>query len=64
VSPKIPNAHEHEHQAVPSDFALRVKALESLQLEKGLMDAALLARKETWRTLTGARPTASPSSLR
>jgi nitrile hydratase len=59
VSPKLSNAHEHEHQAVPSD-SLRVKALELLLMEKGLVDpAALLDRKEAWRTLTGARPTAS-----
>jgi len=34
--------HEHEHQAVPSDFALRVKSLESLLVEKGLVDRAAL----------------------
>ena len=34
--------HEHEQQAVPSDPALRVKALESLLLEKGLVDRAAL----------------------
>ena len=34
--------HEHEHQAVPSDVALRVKALESLLTEKGLVDRAAL----------------------
>jgi nitrile hydratase len=33
---------EHEHQAVPSDVALRVKALESLLVEKGLVDRAAL----------------------
>jgi nitrile hydratase len=32
----------HEHQAVPSDVALRVKALESLLVEKGLVDPAAL----------------------
>jgi nitrile hydratase len=35
-------AHEHGHQAVPSDPALRVKALESLLVEKGLVDPAAL----------------------
>src|ERR1700676_3020941 len=30
--------HDHEHQAVPSDPTLRVKALESLLVEKGLVD--------------------------
>jgi nitrile hydratase subunit alpha len=34
--------HQHEHQAVPSDPALRVKALESLLVEKGLVDRAAL----------------------
>jgi nitrile hydratase len=33
---------EHEHQTVPSDPALRVKALESLLVEKGLVDRAAL----------------------
>jgi len=34
--------HAHEHQAVPSDPTLRVKALESLLVEKGLVDPAAL----------------------
>src|SRR5690348_18323314 len=34
--------HDHEHQSVPSDPALRVKALESLLVEKGLVDPAAL----------------------
>ena len=34
--------HEHDNQAVPSDPALRVKALESLLVEKGLVDPAAL----------------------
>jgi nitrile hydratase subunit alpha len=34
--------HEPEHQAIPSDPALRVKALESLLVEKGLVDRAAL----------------------
>ena len=32
----------HEHQTVPSDMTLRVKALESLLIEKGLVDPAAL----------------------
>jgi nitrile hydratase len=32
--------HEHDHQAIPSDPALRVKALESLLVEKGYVDPA------------------------
>jgi nitrile hydratase len=34
--------HHHDHQVVPSDFALRVKSLESLLVEKGLVDPAAL----------------------
>jgi nitrile hydratase subunit alpha len=36
------HAHEHSHQVVPSDMALRVKSLESLLVEKGLVDRAAL----------------------
>jgi nitrile hydratase len=46
LTPELPHAHEHqhdhEHQVVPSDPALRVKALESLLVEKGLVDRAAL----------------------
>ena len=44
MTPELPHAHthDHEHQAVPSDLALRVKALESLLVEKGLVDRAAL----------------------
>ena len=34
--------HDHDHQDVPSDLTLRVKALESLLVEKGLVDPATL----------------------
>jgi len=34
--------HEHSHQVVPSDPALRVKSLESLLVEKGLVDRPAL----------------------
>jgi nitrile hydratase len=41
-----PSAHEHshdqDHQAIPSDVALRVKALESLLIEKGMVQPAAL----------------------
>jgi nitrile hydratase len=48
--------HEHEHQAVPSDPALRVKALESLLVEKGLVDrAALDALVDTYENKVGPR---------
>src|SRR5450755_4350780 len=34
--------HDHDHQAVPSDPALRAKALESVLVAKGLVDRAAL----------------------
>lgn len=34
--------HDHEHSAVPDETALRVKALELLLVEKGLVDPAAL----------------------
>ena len=36
------HGHDHDHQAVPSDLALRTKALESLLTEKGLVDPKAL----------------------
>ena len=51
-----PHDHDHEHQAVPSDVALRVKALESLLVEKGLVDrAALDAIVDAYETKIGPR---------
>jgi nitrile hydratase subunit alpha len=48
--------HEHGHQAVPSDLTLRVKALESLLVEKGLVDpAALDALIDTYEHKIGPR---------
>ena len=50
------STHDHEHQAVPSDPALRVKALESLLVEKGLVDpAALDALIDTFEHKVGPR---------
>ena len=50
------SAHDHEHQAVPSDPALRAKALESLLVEKGLVDpAALDAIIDTYEHRVGPR---------
>jgi len=40
--------HDHDHSDVPSDVALRVKALESLLVEKGLVDPAALAFVNTF----------------
>jgi nitrile hydratase subunit alpha len=46
----------HDHQDVPSDLALRVKALESLLVEKGLVDrAALDALVDTYEHKVGPR---------
>jgi nitrile hydratase len=46
VTPNLSHAHQHdhdhEHQVVPSDPTLRVKALESLLVEKGLVDRTAL----------------------
>ena len=38
----LAEAHDHDHQDVPPDPALRVKALESLMVAKGLVDRATL----------------------
>jgi nitrile hydratase len=57
--PHVAHTHahqDHEHQAVPSDLTLRVKALESLLVEKGLVDrAALDAVVDTYETKIGPR---------
>ena len=51
-----PHVHDHDHQAVPPDVALRVKALESLLVEKGLVDpAALDAIVDAYETKIGPR---------
>jgi nitrile hydratase len=48
--------HAHDHQVVPSDLTLRVKALESLLVEKGLVDpAALDALIDTYEHKVGPR---------
>ena len=48
--------HDHAHQAVPSDLTLRVKALESLLVQKGLVDpAALDALIDTYEHKVGPR---------
>jgi len=54
-----PHDHDHDHdhgQHPPSDMALRVKALESLLVDKGLVDpAALDAIIETYEHQVGPR---------
>jgi nitrile hydratase len=50
------SSHDHSHQVVPSDPALRAKALESLLVEKGLVDrAALDALVDTYEHKIGPR---------
>lgn len=47
---------DHTHSTVPSDISLRVKALESLLIEKGLVDpAALDALVDTYEHKVGPR---------
>jgi nitrile hydratase subunit alpha len=60
VTPEFARAqqhdHDHDHQAVPSDPALRVKALESLLVAKGIVDrAALDALVDTYERRVGPR---------
>ena len=60
MTPNVPDEHEHqhehEHQAVPSDPTLRVKALESLLVEKGLVDrSALDTLVDTYENKIGPR---------
>jgi len=48
--------HDHDHSDIPSDPALRVKALETLLTAKGLVDpAALDAYIDTYETRVGPR---------
>ena len=50
------HGHDHDHQVVPSDPALRVKALETLMVKKGLVDrAALDALVDTYEHKVGPR---------
>jgi len=56
ASPPGEPQQPHEHQTVPSDMTLRVKALESLLVEKGLVDpAALDALVDTYEHKVGPR---------
>lgn len=49
-------AQVQDHQAVPSDVALRVKALESILVEKGMIDPATIdAVIETYESKIGPR---------
>jgi nitrile hydratase subunit alpha len=56
ATPDLAHAEDHIHQEVPSDVALRVKSLESLLVEKGLVDrAALDALVDTYEHKVGPR---------
>ena len=56
MTPAGVSAQEHDHQEAPSDLSLRVKALESLLVEKGLVDAAALdALVDTFEHKVGPR---------
>lgn len=55
---RMPDSHDHkhDHQVVPGDLTLRVKALESLLVEKGFVDAAALdAIVDTFEHKVGPR---------
>jgi nitrile hydratase subunit alpha len=48
--------HDHDHTDPPSELALRIRALESLLVEKGLVDpAAIDALIDTYETQVGPR---------
>jgi nitrile hydratase subunit alpha len=52
----VSHHHEHEHTEPPSEVALRVQALESLLIEKGLVEpAALDLLIDTYETKIGPR---------
>ena len=52
----LAHAEDHDHQDVPSDVALRVKSLESLLVEKKIVDrAALDALVDTYEHKVGPR---------
>jgi nitrile hydratase subunit alpha len=56
ASAQEPQGHDHDHQVVPPDIALRVKALESVLVEKGMVDReALDAVVDTYETKIGPR---------
>jgi nitrile hydratase subunit alpha len=56
TSPDADHDHDDSHQAAPSDLALRVAALESLLIEKGLVDqTALDALVDTYEHKIGPR---------
>jgi nitrile hydratase subunit alpha len=56
AAPALPQAQRQSQQAVPSDIALRVKALESILVEKGMVDPATIdAVIDTYESKVGPR---------
>jgi nitrile hydratase len=56
TSHDLAHAEDHLHQEVPSDMTLRVKSLESLLVEKGLVDrAAIDAMVDIYENKVGPR---------
>jgi nitrile hydratase len=56
AAPELVHAGSHDHQDLPSDMALRVKSLESLLVEKGLVDrAAIDATVDIYENKVGPR---------
>jgi len=56
AAPQAASAQDPGHQAAPSDVALRVKALESILVEKGMVDPATIdAVIETYESKVGPR---------
>lgn len=54
--PQHTHGQDHDHQDVPNDMTLRVKSLESLLVEKGLVDrAALDVLVDTYENKIGPR---------
>jgi hypothetical protein len=50
------HSHDHDHTEPPSDLVLRVQALESLLIEKGLVESATIdALIDTYETKVGPR---------
>jgi len=50
------HSHDHDHTEPPSDLVLRVQALESLLIEKGLVDPAAIDELiDTYETKVGPR---------
>src|SRR6516164_3627845 len=56
AAPDLAHAEDHVHSEVPADVALRVKSLESLLVEKGLVDrAAIDAMVDVYENKVGPR---------